>query len=92
MLVVGGMLLVRVVDLGQTDATFINPPATSTPAPATPPGATPAPLPGAGLGRCPQASDGRIGADPLTPPLPGSNPRTEPSPTKPHMQVCPATG
>jgi hypothetical protein len=96
MLAIGGVLLVRAVDPGETDAGVTGPAATpaptTAPAPSTFPGATPAPLSGAQLGRCPQASDGRIGTDPLTPPLPGSSPRTAPSPTKPHMQVCPATG
>jgi hypothetical protein len=93
LLVLGGLLLVRTLDPGQTDATFINPQptATSTPSPATSPGTPPAPLARAG-GRCPQASDGTIGGDPLTPTLPGNSPRIEPSPTKPRMQVCPATG
>jgi hypothetical protein len=90
----GGLLVVRAVDPGQTDATFFNPIATptATPAPATSPAATPAPLPGAEIGRCPQAGDGRIGTDPLVPPLPAPSPRPESSPTQPHMQVCPAIG
>jgi hypothetical protein len=90
LLVLGGLLLIRAVDPGQTDATITNPTATSAPSPAISPGATPLPLTRADVDHCPQASDGRIGGDPLSPALPAQSPRPEPSPTAERMLVCPA--